>query len=304
MLNSCRETPELEVCNTILLSGIYGKPDNNIEVTLKESRKISFFNDKKSYFCYTEQMKKLFPFFAVFFSLSAVAFAANLNYQSPTGHFSIALPADWEEIPQDTISQFVEAVMDPDATTTAPKYTAGFQVQNQDYFVYPYLLLEEHDANSPTYSEILNEFSVNDFSRKAGDKLQDVSGLIKSATFDKPYLDQNRQAIFMNSIIETNSGLGDNVKNLTVLFPGKNTITQLSFSALNSEYDKNFPSFESVINSFKYDSGYEYSGTQAGKATGIFGGSYLEDAVIVIIIFLITFLIGRFFKRKKASNAV
>ncbi|MFA6354165.1 MAG: hypothetical protein WCX12_00565 [Candidatus Paceibacterota bacterium] len=249
-------------------------------------------------------MKKLFPFFAIFFSLSAVAFAANLNYQSPTGHFSIALPADWEEIPQDTINQFVEAVMDSNTTTTAPKYTAGFQVQNQDYFVYPYLLIEEHDANSPTYSEILNEFSSNNLPEKANDKMQDVSGLIKNATFDKPYLDQNRQAIFMNSIIETNSGLGDNVKSLTVLFPGKNAIIQLSFSALQSEYEKNFPNFESVINSFKYNSGYEYAGPQTKKAAGIFGGGYLEDAIIVIVIFLLTFIIGRFFKKKRASNAI
>ena len=200
-------------------------------------------------------------------------------YSDSIDHYSFRLPNGWEEIPKSVIDQYMDELV-RQTQGARIEYTAGFQLSTSDYhFEYPYILVQEHNVNTPSYSEIESAFYDNDFEGRVKEKTAEYSELISNATLDEPFIDKERHIIFMN--VQSDLGNGQIVQGLTAMFLGKHSTTQMNFYAMSSEYSRWLPVFNSIVNSFAYEQAYAYDPVSAQQydSPSIFEG-VLEKALI------------------------
>jgi len=97
------------------------------------------------------------------------------------------------------------------------------------------------------------------------------------------------------------------INGLIAMFLGKQGITQLYFYAVSSEYSLWLPVFNSMIDSFRYDTAYAYNPVEAVKndSPSLFENVAIEGlsgAVIGGIIGLLAVLIGWGLRKKKSKD--
>ncbi|OGN08411.1 MAG: hypothetical protein A2750_02560 [Candidatus Yanofskybacteria bacterium RIFCSPHIGHO2_01_FULL_45_42] len=242
---------------------------------------------------------------AVGFGFGNSAFAQS-QYSDSVDHYSFTLPSGWEEIPKSVIDQYIDEVV-RQTQGQRIEYAAGFQLAEKDYFQYPYILVQEHDVNTPSYSEIERAFSDSDYQSLVQQKTAEYSELLTSATLEKPFVDKERGIIFMNIQLDV-ANVGK-VNGLIAMFLGKQGITQLNFYAVSSEYSRWLPIFNSMIDSFKFDPAYAYDPVEAVKndSPSLFEGvaeKGLSGAIIGGIIGLLAALIGWGLRKKKSKDTL
>lgn len=231
----------------------------------------------------------------VFLGYANFAVAQGFTYSDSIDHYSFDLPDGWREIPKSVIDQFVDEVVEQTGDQRI-EYDAGFQLIDGEYFQYPYILMQEYTVNSPSYDEI--EKILN---RDTDKEMEEYSELVRNASFDEPFIDKERNIVFMNAEIGvTDFGI---VKGLFAIFLGSQHTTRLYFYVLESEYSHWFPIFSSIIDSFSYDAGYEYDEIEAEKnnSKGIFDG-VAEETLIGGIVGLILGMLILFFRSKKKNK--
>ncbi len=236
-----------------------------------------------------------------FFLLPITASAENLNYTNQQNHYSFTLPSNWVEIPKSTIDE----VMQQAANMTSGQfinYSAGFQLQNAETFQYPYILVQEHEVNTPSYGQIAKTFESDKFSESVDKKIDEYSELITNASFQDPFIDKDRNIIFMN--LEMNVANVGEVKGLMAMFLGKNGITQLNFYSVKSKYSENLQTFNQIVDSFRYEQGYEYDKEKAKKndSPSIFEGAAEKGIIGFITGGLIALFFELFVRSKKKED--
>ena len=195
-------------------------------------------------------------------TISAYPVLAQISYSSPTSHYSFILPNDWIEIPKSVIDKTIDELVKKTQGSRV-EYAAGFQLGSKNYFSYPYILVQEHKLNTPSYSEVVKIFEGIDTTRIIDKTTKEYSEVLKNASVDSPIADRNRNILFMNLNLDVvNIG---KVRGLLVMFLGKERITQLNFYAVESEYSQLLPAFNSIIDSFSYDAGYVYDPLETKK---------------------------------------
>lgn len=227
-------------------------------------------------------------------------------YSDSTDHYSFDLPSGWEEIPKSAIDQYMNEVV-KQTNGKRIEYAAGFQLAGNEYFKYPYILVQEHKINTPSFSQLEKTFN-NNFQEKFDRKTPEYSELLKNATADKPFIDKERNIIFMS--IQFDAAGTVQVNGLVAMFLGKSGITQLNFYSTKNEYSKQLPIFNSIIDSFKYDDGYRYDPTEAksNDSPSVFEGVFEEGISGVIaggfVALFIGLIIMLFRKRKKGDDRI
>jgi len=201
-------------------------------------------------------------------------------YSNTESHYSFLVPSGWIEIPKPIIDKRMHKVAD----IIGDKYdfvdfSEGFQLNNSSYFKYPYFLVNKYIVDIPYYN------------------YEKVAAMLNN-----PVIDSGRNLVFE----EFENSMTDNLKlkGLTVMFLGEKIITKFSFYSLESEYQEFLPIFNEIINSFKYNQGYEYSIEKANQnlhrsssIAGLVGG--LKGVLLIGLIYL---LIKKFTKPKKAKT--
>jgi hypothetical protein len=187
------------------------------------------------------------------------------TYTNYNDFYSLEIPGDWISISSSRIDEIEESI-----GLDSVDYVAGYE--NKDYGI-PYILVQQHDVGGASLKGIANEF-------------ESVSEL------GEPYIDLETNAVTLE--FEIDNG-GQVIKGLSVMLPGKHTITQLNFYSLDFEYSSDMKIYRDIINSFQYegDRGYvDGSKTSTGEAAvggGLAGMSvYLVGAVILGIVGLLT----------------
>jgi len=183
-------------------------------------------------------------------------------YSDSADHYSFTLPDGWKEIPKSVIDQYIDEVV-RQTQGQRIEYAAGFQLSEKDYFQYPYILIQEHDVNTPSYLQIEKVFSNSGFQNSVKQKTEEYSELLTNATLEKPFFDKERNIIFMN--IQADVANIGKINGLMAMFLGKQGITQLNFYALESEYSRWLPVFNSMTDSFRYETAYAYNLAEAVK---------------------------------------
>lgn len=225
---------------------------------------------------------------------------AQTPYSDLAGHYSFILPSGWKEIPKSVIDQYIdEATRQTQGQRT--EYAAGFQLNEKDYFQYPYILIQEHDVNTPSYSQIEKILSSNDFQNSIKQKTDEYSELLTNATIEKPFFDKERNIVFMNMQLDVvNIG---KVNGLIVMFLGKQGMTQLNFYTASSEYSRWLPVFNSIIDSFEYNTAYAYNPVEAANNDSpSLLKNIIEKGLSGAIIGLIAGAVGLSLRKKKGKD--
>ena len=209
-------------------------------------------------------MRKILIFlFSLFLFLPVVSVKA-LQYTNRAKHYSFIVPNGWIEIPKSTIDQVMHRLADM-TNSEFIDYTAGFQIKSSKLFQYPYILIQEHSLHTTSYDEFLKLFNDDRFKKQLTKKInEEYSEVLSNSSFDKPFVDRERQAMFIN--FDLNVAQIGKVKGLMAIFFGKDGIVQLNFYSKESEYKDNLPIFQQVIDSFHYEDGYQY---QANNKTQV-----------------------------------
>ena len=236
-----------------------------------------------------------------FFLLPTMASAESLDYTSQQYHYSFTIPTGWIEIPKSTIDE----VMQQAAEMTGGQfidYAAGFQLENTEAFQYPYILVQQHKVNTPSYSQITHTFESDKFSESVNEKIDEYSELMTNASLQDPFVDKERNIIFMN--LEMDVANVGKVKGLMAMFLGKSGITQLYFYSVKSEYSENLSTFNQIIDSFGYEQGYEYNEEEVKKndSPSIFEGVAEKGIIGAITGGLIAMIFGVFSRSKKKEE--
>jgi len=218
-------------------------------------------------------------------------------------HYSFSLPNDWKEISKSVIDGVMDEIA-KQSNTKRVEYVSGFQTEEKEYFEYPYILIQKHKFDTPSFSQLEKTFNNNNFQEKVNRETSAYSELLKNSTIEKPFIDKERNIIFMNIQMDV-ANVGQ-AKGLMAMFLGKNGITQLNFYSTTNEYSKWLPVFNSVIDSFKYDDGFAYNPTTAKKndEPSLFEGALdkgitgaITGGSLMLFVGLIQILFGR--KKKK-----
>lgn len=180
------------------------------------------------------------------------------QHSDPQLHYSFEIPPGWIPIPPDVIDETMAAVASQ--MGIAPQeYEGGFQVDDEYYFEYPYLVIQHFPVDDATIGQLSRALAAAPDTEEVR-KLAS-SDLAGGAAFGEPTVDPSRKMIFMS--MEANyEGIGP-VRALTVSAPGSQGLVQMHFYALASDYDRQLPVFEALLDSFSFEAGHEYSVTSA-----------------------------------------
>jgi hypothetical protein len=188
--------------------------------------------------------------------------AAELTYTSSSGHYSLTLPAGWQEIPRarlDAVTGQAMAIMG----ARGVHYKAGFDRGNSTVFqpiTVPYILIQEHDVATPSYDELLKGFTPENLSQVT-QKVTGKVGAIKSTTVSNLQVDRKRHILSFNAEMDVvGAGKG---KALIAMCLGKNGITQLNCYSRSHEYQFDLQTFNRMVDSLKYEQGHEYDEEEA-----------------------------------------
>ncbi len=220
-----------------------------------------------------------------------------LEYKNYDLHYHFELPAGWIKIPNDIINEFVNTLSNRSGVKI-PNYEAGFQISANRYFTHPYILVQHLPIANATISQIVNSFKGN-----GGEINQqfESSGMIRSFSTSEIFVDKHRKMILRN--LEADSPDVGFVKALCAICPGREGTVQVLLYALKKDYNYHLPTFVSILDSFTFDPGYEYSWLHAKskkvERALIAGLGSVILGIIVVLISLVVALIRKLIKKSE-----
>ena len=210
--------------------------------------------------------------------------ALALEYRNTDLHYEFVLPQDWEVIPKDVVDEAFMQVASQSGKESE-KFEAAFQKSSPQYFTYPYIFIKRSPLNG-TLSQLAESISA------LRDKLKEDGAFrllepteVRNLILGQPVVDSRRKMVLLNML-----PYGTDVeafKALVALTPGKDGMVTISFYAQKHEYTHYLPVFDSVLDGFAFDPGYEYSWPRAFTWTGRWSGKLLAGVVAGIITGLI-----------------
>lgn len=232
--------------------------------------------------------------FLIFLSMvPARSSAGDYTYYNSANHYTLTVPDGWEEIPKAIIDKAVSNAMSQSSDKSDfVDFDTGFHLKNKDYFEYPYILIKNHEINTPSYNQIEKDLAGNEILDEFEKTNREYENLLSNASVKKPYLDKERNMVFMNMEAGV-QGVGK-VKNLITICLGRERAIRIFFYSPESEYLQNLPIFMSILDSFKYDQGYEYSESKAGNnySKSIWDGALRKGIIGLILGALFSILLG------------
>lgn len=232
--------------------------------------------------------------FLIFLSMVPARSSAGDNaYYNSANHYTLTVPDGWEEIPKAIIDKAVSNAMSQSSDKSDfVDFDTGFHLKNKDYFEYPYILIKNHEINTPPYNQIEKDLAGNEILDEFEKTNREYENLLSNASVKKPYLDKVRNMVFMNMEAGV-QGVGK-VKNLITICLGRERAIRIFFYSPESEYLQNLPIFMSILDSFKYDQGYEYSESKAGNnySKSIWDGALRKGIIGLILGALFSILLG------------
>ena len=234
-------------------------------------------------------------FYTILFLVLVADDAFGKNYQSKEYNYSFLIPLGWEEIPKQILDDASERI----ASLTKTKkinYETGFQIAGNKNLELPYIvipILPQYGKTLPPdiLEELYKNYTSKDFPSIAEEKLESFSDYLSSFSFDLPYIDKQKQMIVVS--MQGNYS-GKNIRTLLAQFVGKRTIVQINYVALESDFHKYIPIFDSSISSFKFNESFipqEYKKNIIDKAIP----NILSGIILTIIV-------SAYFWYKKSSK--
>ncbi len=204
--------------------------------------------------------------------ISFIAFAdeptnGTIPYHNPEFGYTIETPSDWVEIPQHVLREASDSVFS-DSSHVAFTTMVGFQPATHEYWLeYPYVLFYtmpykdfgiNRQINESEFAEIAAAITGVDIHQVSESNLK--QGAIETSdqlSINQPQLDVSNRRLFVTMEM-TVEGIGD-LRSLTVGYFGRESMVQVMFYALKSEWDQHTTIRQSIYESFSYNADKAYN---------------------------------------------
>ncbi len=189
--------------------------------------------------------------------------AKPVAYHNPEGHFSLTIPAGWEEIPRDTIEATLKLLQEQNASAAVlnQNYGGAFQKISTTYFTYPYVVFAMDKKGRWPEREIEKYVSSDEWEKDAQEGLHTVEkelpNLIQNMKLGQTIYDKRRNILFIKVESEV-VGIGKVVM-LSSIIPSNYGSVNLHCYSTKDSFENDLPTFTKIIDSFRYDIGYEYN---------------------------------------------
>lgn len=212
-------------------------------------------------------MRKIYHPFPIISSLSLIMFvsvflaqdadAENSIYHNSEHHFSFKIPDGWMKTPQKFVDDFNKRL--EKKAPAAFKNITMVQLKKSTYwFDYPYFRvgINQKKTSKEEIKKLIASKEVEEAMDQVASEIERTSPLTRNVKINKPVYDDKRNLILTGRtsyIVEAGK-----VKSLMAIFLGNEVSISLDFYSSEADYQKYMLDFSEVINSFKFDPGYEY----------------------------------------------
>ena len=184
-----------------------------------------------------------------------------VHYYNPKGHFSLTLPNGWEEIPQNVIEEYVKLMQEQATESITMNYEAGFQLEDSpEWFTYPYIVIQINQKGKVPEAEfqkyMLSQKGKETMEKGATEVKEAFPLLINNLKFGESTYDRTKHIFFTK--VRINVAYVGNTTGISAICLSKEGYVQINFYSLEQDFQKYLLYFEELINSFKFDKGYEY----------------------------------------------
>jgi hypothetical protein len=140
----------------------------------------------------------------------------------------------------------------------------GFQRQDRPLFQYPYVLVQQHQGDNFSLESVVQQLGkvAPDAISITADTLR---GLADHTTIGHAPIDRRRTMVCAPLTVDV-KGIGP-VRGFLAMCPGRQGITQLNFYSVQGDYAEHEPAFQAMLDSFRFDPGFEYGETARGVPT-------------------------------------
>jgi len=221
------------------------------------------------------------------------SFDAGKTFSYAPGHFEFLLPHYWEVIPEKNVQQYKDILKKMYPNKPVQNYVLAIQRKALLNFSMPYALIEIENRAMPTLKEIEGEtVSFDSNIRKAFVDLykSNLFGEIKPmpAVYDR----QNQVIVGYCSMFRAKDK--QHLTTITAIYPCRYGYVRFHFTFQEDTEEKYFQVIENIIKSVKFDKGFEYNPSMAGKNNRNFN-KIIYPVVIVLAVVWFGF---RFIARK------
>jgi len=234
--------------------------------------------------------------------------AKPIAYHSPEGHFSLTIPAGWEEIPRDAIEATLKLLQEQNSSISAlnrQNYDGAFQKTSTTYFTYPYVLFAMDKKGRWPEREIEKFVSSDEWEKGAQKGLRTVEkqlpNLIQNLKLGQTTYDKRRNILFIKVESEV-FGIGKVIA-LTSIIPSNYGTVNLHCYSTKDSFENDLPIFTQIIDSFRYDIGYEYNQFTKNQSSDTASGSLWGVVLTVFICVGLATLVIIIIVRKSSSKS-
>lgn len=189
------------------------------------------------------------------------------EFHSSRHGYSIDLPDNWIQIPDDVIGGMIDRLQKSNSKTSI-FYDSGFQRDDSSrWLTYPYVLVQiipyadfgrDRQINEDEFPEVIKSITgrdlVKDIKENLSDEFQDIMSQLETSS---PQLDQlNRKYSWTMTMDVKNIGL---VRGILVGYFGKESIVQVCYYAKPRAWNDQSFVRKAIVNSLRFDPDTAYS---------------------------------------------
>jgi hypothetical protein len=180
---------------------------------------------------------------------------AALQHRDAERGFSFEVPQGWKAIPQDSIDRMTAELAK--RTGASVHYVGGYQLESRDDLAYPYVLVQSIEVGGASVEDVARELGSAKLQGEIQKTKEKMSDLVQGAATGVPRVDEKHHAVVITLDMTVAGGV--RVKGVSFVFPGAKRAIQVHCYAESSEAAQYAPAFESIVGSFRFDPGNEYS---------------------------------------------
>jgi hypothetical protein len=214
-------------------------------------------------------------------------------YRDAARHYSLTIPPGWKAMPPNAV-MMINNMVRQKMPGVDIRYDGAFQLQGQQPGAYPYILVQVQPipGGGASYEQIEAELAKG---VKEGIKKVEgpISDLAKNLSVGTPALDRTRNRVVTRIEMDV-LGVG-RIQGLSVGFLGANDMVYLHCYAREADFPKYLPTFDALLESFRFDPGYAFvpqsndpfwrgigSGALVGAVAGGLAGIFAGGLILII----------------------
>jgi len=195
-------------------------------------------------------MKKIV--FLALFITPFVLYGQNI-YRDSNLHYSFTIPEDWAIIPRQTIDNYLLSLQRSTGRRPSPIDNGIQIIKSQNNVAYMFM---QHHNEKITWDEFIEIAGSVKSIEEIKDDLAQKYDLLKLFNSRSCFVDTKRRMI-IHSLESNPVGLEQQIT-VAVFFLGKNSIIQFNINYFSSKANEYLKDVYTIIDSFKFDDGYEY----------------------------------------------